>query len=151
MDESYVLNELGFQNFVLLYENFYKIMTMIWKKNTFIILMFYPFESTKNPSTIVLSSYFHIFETWVWHLLSCTCISKNVPKCILIHAIIQYYAMKSKIFLLLIIKVKYIHDFNVLNLSLWILSTTKRSNIHGHTLPCFHPFEIAMLLKKDKI
>jgi hypothetical protein len=29
MDESYVLNELGFQNFVLLYENFYKIMTMI--------------------------------------------------------------------------------------------------------------------------
>jgi hypothetical protein len=59
--------------------------------------------------------------------------------------------MKSKIFLLLIIKVKYIHDFNVLNLSLWILSTTKRSNIHGHTLPCFHPFEIAMLLKKDKI
>jgi hypothetical protein len=29
MDESYVLKELGFQNFVLLYENFYKIMTMI--------------------------------------------------------------------------------------------------------------------------
>jgi len=89
----------------------------------------------------------HEYDTY-FHVLV---FLKNVPKCILIHAIIQYYAMKSNIFLLLIIKVKYIHDFNVLNLSLWILSTKKRSNIHGHTLPCFHPFEIAMLLKKDKI
>jgi len=57
--------------------------------------------------------------------------------------------MKSKIFLLLIIKVKDIHDFNVLNLSLWILSTKKRSSVQWHTLPCSHPFEIAMPLKKD--
>ncbi len=93
--------------------------------------MLYPFESTKNPITIVLSSYFHILEAKVWHLLSCTCISKNVFKCILKHAIIQYYAMKSKIFLLLIIKIKNIHEFNVLSLSLWILSTNKNISLIG--------------------
>jgi uncharacterized pyridoxamine 5'-phosphate oxidase family protein len=74
--------------------------------------MFYSFESTKNPITIVLS----------YNLFSCTCNSKNVFKCILKHVIIQYYAMKSKIFLLLIIKVKIVHDFNVLSFSLWIFS-----------------------------
>jgi hypothetical protein len=38
------------------------------------------------------------------------------------HAFIQYYAMKSKIFLL-IIKVKNIHEFNALSINLWILSS----------------------------
>ncbi len=97
---------------------------------------------------IQVQLYFH--HTFIYlKMLSCTSISKHVLKCILIHEIIQYYAMKSNIFLLLIIKVKDIHDFNVLNLSLRILSTKKRSSIHWHTLPCFHPFEIAMPLEKD--
>ncbi len=48
---------------------------------------------------------------------------KNILKCMLNHAIIQYYAMKSTIFLLLIIKVINIHEFNVFSLNLWILST----------------------------
>ncbi len=100
--------------------------------------MLYPFENTKNSITIVLSSYFHILEIGARHLLSYTCISKNVLKCILKHAIIQYYAMKSKIFFLLIIKVKNIHEFNLLSLSLWIFSTQKKI-LHWHILPCFHP------------
>jgi hypothetical protein len=81
------------------------------------------FENIKNPIIIVLSSYFHILEAKVWHLFSCTCIFLNVRKCILKHAIIQYYAMKAK---LLIIKIKNNHEFNVLNLHLWILSTQKK-------------------------
>jgi hypothetical protein len=99
----------------------------------------YPFESTKNLIIIVLPSYFHIFEVRVWHLFSYTCISKNVLKHILKHAVIQYYAMKSKIFLLLIIKIKNIHGFNVLNLSLWIVLTPKKKILRWHILPCFHP------------
>ncbi len=93
--------------------------------------MFYPFENIKNSITIILSSYFHIFEAKAWHLLSYTHIFLNVFKSILKHAIIQYYAMKSKIFLLLIIKIKDIHDFNVLSLSLWILSTKKNISFIG--------------------
>jgi hypothetical protein len=75
-------------------------------KTHWYILMLYPFESIKNSVTIVLSSYFHILEIGAWHLLSYTYIFKNVFKCILKHAIIQFYATKSKIFLLLIVKVK---------------------------------------------
>jgi len=75
-------------------------------KTHWYILVLYPFESTKNSITIVLSSYFHILEAGTWHLLSYICISKNVLKCILKHAIIQYYAMKSKIFFLLLLKKK---------------------------------------------
>jgi hypothetical protein len=41
--------------------------------------------------------------------------------------------MKSKIFLLLIIKVKNIHEFNVLNLSLWMFSTKNKIILHWHT------------------
>jgi len=67
--------------------------------------MLYPFESTKNPFIIVLSSYFHILEVGVWHLFSYTCNSKNALKWILKHAFI-YFIIKSNIFLLLIIKVK---------------------------------------------
>jgi hypothetical protein len=89
-----------------------------WKHIDQYILVLYTFKSTKNPITIVFSSYFHILEVGMWHLLSYTCISKNVLKCILKCAIIQYYAMKSKIFLLLIIKVENIHKFNILSLSL---------------------------------
>jgi hypothetical protein len=117
-------------------------MIMIWKFLKHIdqyILVLFTFESTKNPITIVLSSYFHIFEVGMWHLLSCTCLFLNVLKCILKCEIIKYYAMKSKIFLLLIIKVKNIHEFNVLSLSLWILSTKKKNIPHRHILPCFHP------------
>jgi hypothetical protein len=103
------------------------------------ILVLYPFESKKKSITIVLSSYFQIFEAGACHLLSCTYISKNVPKCILKHEILQYYVVKSKIFLLLIIKIKNINEFNVLSLSLWILSTQKISIPHWHTFPCFQP------------
>ncbi len=84
---------------------------------------------------IQLQLYFHIFEATMWHLFSSTCISKNVLKCILKHVIIQYYAMKSKD--LPLIKVKHIHDFNVLSFSLWIFSTKKKT--HWYTLPCFYP------------
>jgi hypothetical protein len=51
---------------------------------------------------------------------------------------IKYYAIKSNIFFLLIIKVILFNEFNVLNLNLWILSTKKKSIPHWHTLPCFH-------------
>jgi hypothetical protein len=107
-------------------------MTMTWKTlNTLIHISALSIWKYKNPITIVLSSYFHILEVGAWHLLSCICISKNVLKCILKHAIIQYYTMKSKIFLLLIIKVKNIHEFYVLSLSLWILSTQKKVSLIG--------------------
>jgi len=43
-----------------------------------------------------------------------SCISKNVFKCILKNAVSQYYAMKSKNFLLLIIDLNNIHGFNIL-------------------------------------
>jgi hypothetical protein len=129
---------------------FIKLWLWYEKKTHLYILMFYPFESTKNPSTIVLSSYFHIFETWVWHLLSCTCISKNVPKCILIHAIIQYYAMKSKIFLLLIIKVKYIHDFNVLNLSYGYFPPKKEVTFMDILYHAFTHLKLQCFLKRIK-
>jgi hypothetical protein len=42
---------------LLNYDHDMKILKRHWY-----ILMLYPFESTKNPITIVLSSYFHIFE-----------------------------------------------------------------------------------------
>jgi hypothetical protein len=71
-------------------------------KTHWYILVFYPFESTKNSITIVLSSYLHILEARTWHLLSCTCISKNVLKCILKHVIIQYNVMNEVKDLLLI-------------------------------------------------
>lgn len=47
-------------------------------------------------------------------ILSCTCIFKIILKCILKHADFQYYAMKSRKFLLLIVKLKNIHEYNVL-------------------------------------
>jgi hypothetical protein len=39
----------------------------------------------------------------------------------------------------LIIKIKNIHELNVLRLNLWILSIKKSNILHWHTLPCFHP------------
>jgi hypothetical protein len=81
-------------------------------------------------------------------MLSCTCISKIVLKCISIYAIIQYYAMKSKIFLLLIIKVKDIHGFNVSNLSLWILSTPKNISFIGIFYHAFTLLKLQCLLKR---
>ncbi len=80
------------------------------------MLVFYPFESIKNLITIGLSSYFHILEAKVGHMFSCICISKNVLNCIL--KLFKYCAMKSNNFLLLIIKIKNIHEFNVLRLNL---------------------------------
>jgi len=80
--------------------------------------VFYLFESIKNLVTIGLSSYFHILETKVGHMFSCICISKNVLKWILKYVMFLYYAMKSKNFFLLIIKIKIIHEFNVLRLNL---------------------------------
>jgi hypothetical protein len=47
---------------------------------------------------------------------------------------------------LLIIKIKFIREFNVYRLNLWIFSTKKSSTPHWHTLPCFHPFIHASLL-----
>jgi hypothetical protein len=90
--------------------------------------MFYLFENIKNSITIVFSSYFHIFETRVGYIPSCTCISKNVFKCILKHSNLQYYAMKSKKFLLLIIKIKKIHKFNVLRLNIGFNHIIKTHN-----------------------
>jgi hypothetical protein len=46
--------------------------------------------------------------------------------------------MKLKNFLLLIIEIKNIHEFNVLNFNLWIYSTKQSSIPCWHTLPCFH-------------
>jgi len=87
--------------------------------------MFYPFESIKNSITILFSSYFHIFwrksETHIFLYLYFFYVFKYVLK----HSIFQYYAMKLKNFFLLIIKIKNIHEFNVLKLNLWILSTKK--------------------------
>jgi hypothetical protein len=56
---------------------------MKFLKTHWYILVFNPFESTKNSITIIFSSYFHILEIWAWHLLSYTYIFKNVLKCIL--------------------------------------------------------------------
>jgi len=108
-------------------------------KNTLIHISVLSIWTIKYPITMVLSLYFHVLEAWASHLLSYTCILKNVLKCISKHEIIQYYAMKSKIFFLLIIKVKNIYEFNVWNLTLWICSTQKKVILHWHTLICFHP------------
>jgi hypothetical protein len=56
-------------------------------------------------------------------IFSNTCISNNLYfKCILKHVIIQYYVMRSKNFLLLIIDFNNIYGFNILRYILWILS-----------------------------
>ncbi len=103
---------------ILLYENFDKLWLSYEKKlNTLIhinTLFIWKYKKSNYNCTFIYLKQEH--ETY-------TCNSKNVFKCILKHAIIQYYAMKSKIFLLLIIKVKNIHEFNVLSLNLWIRST----------------------------
>jgi hypothetical protein len=59
-------------------------------KTHWYILVFSPFESIKNLIAIGLSSYFHILETKVGHMFSCTCIFLNVLKCILKHAIMSW-------------------------------------------------------------
>jgi hypothetical protein len=65
MDEKYVLNLLGFPK-ILTY--FYMRILINYDydmkkfKTHLYILMFYPFESTKDPIIIIFSSYFHIFE-----------------------------------------------------------------------------------------
>jgi len=71
---------------------------MNFLKTHWYILVLYPFESTKILITIVLLSYFHILEIGTWHLLSWTCIYKNVFKCILKHAIIFNIMQWSQIF-----------------------------------------------------
>jgi len=48
---------------------------------------------------------------------------KNILKCILKHANIKNFPIKSNVLFLLIIKVKTIDEFNVLSFSLWILSS----------------------------
>jgi hypothetical protein len=124
---------------IFLYEKFVKLWPWYenFKKTLIHInaLSIWKYKKSNYNCTFIIFSYI-----WVgaWHLLSCTYNLKNALKCILEHAIIQYYAMKSKIFFLLIIKVKNIHEFNILNLSLWILSTKKKGIFHWHTSPCFH-------------
>jgi hypothetical protein len=44
---------------ILLCENFDKL--WLWYEKNWNTLMFYPFENIKNPITIALSSYFHIY------------------------------------------------------------------------------------------
>jgi hypothetical protein len=48
----------------------------------------------------------------------------------------QYYAMKSKNLLLLIIELNNIHEFNTLKHILWIFSKRTTSVSGWHTLPC---------------
>lgn len=60
------------------------------------------------------------------------------------HAWGLYYAMKSKNFLMLIIDLNTIHEFNILRYILWIFSkTTNVSN--RHTLSCLCPRMIPKL------
>jgi hypothetical protein len=47
--------------------------------------------------------------------------------------------MKPKNFLLLIIKIKNIHEFNVLRLNLWIFSIEKSNIPHWHTFTMLSP------------
>jgi hypothetical protein len=82
--------------------------------------------------------HFHILVTQFakqWYLLSNTYISKNVLKCILKHVVFQYYAMKSKNFLMLIIDLN-IHEFNILRYTLWILFLKTTNVFNWHTLSC---------------
>jgi hypothetical protein len=72
--------------------------------------------------------HFHILVTQFakqWYLLSNTYISKNVLKCILKHVVFQYYAMKSKNFLLLMTDLNYIHGFSILRYNLLIIFQKK--------------------------
>jgi hypothetical protein len=48
--------------------------------------------------------------------------TQNKLKCILKHVIFQYYAMKSKNFLVLMIDLNNIYEFNILRYILWIIS-----------------------------
>jgi hypothetical protein len=73
-------------------------------------------------NTFIILSY---TSSKVGHMLSYTYISKNVFKCILKHAFEKYYTMKSNNFLLLIIKIKNIHEFNVLKVNLLIFFPQK--------------------------
>jgi hypothetical protein len=86
--------------------------------------------------------HFHVLVTQftkLWHILSSTYISKNVLKCILKHVVFQYYAMMSKNFLMLIIDLNNIHEFNILRYTLWILLKKTTSVFNWHTLPCLCP------------
>ncbi len=72
-------------------------------------------------------SYFHVQVTLFCKTMTVlsTCISKNVPKCILKYAVFQYYPMKSKNFLLLIIYLNNIHGLNIL----WILPKNQKVSL----------------------
>jgi hypothetical protein len=93
MDVNYVLKLLGFQIFQHI---FIWIMTIIWFfLKTLIhinVLPIWKYKKSNYNSTSIILSY--------------TCISKTVFKHILKHAIIQYYAMKSKNFLYWSLKLK---------------------------------------------
>jgi hypothetical protein len=83
--------------------------------------------------------HFHILVTQfaaLWQIFSSIYISKNVLKCILKHVAFQYYAMKSKNFLMLIIELNNIHEFNILRYTLWILFKKTTSVSNWNTLPC---------------
>jgi hypothetical protein len=56
---------------------------MNFLKTHWYFLVLYPFESPKKSIPIVFSSYFHILEEGMWHLLSYICIFKILLKCIL--------------------------------------------------------------------
>jgi hypothetical protein len=102
----------------------------IWKyKNSIKLYFHHIFIHLKQEH----ETYFHVLVFLKMYL-----------KCILKHAIIQYHAMKSNIFLLLIIKVKHIHEFKVLILSLWILSIKKNKNsLIGIRYHAFTPIKLS--------
>jgi len=78
------------------------------------ILSLYQLESIIILIDVLLSCTYNSFFVKLRHVLSSTCISKNVLKCILKPVILQYYAMKSKNFLMSIIDLNNIYEFNIL-------------------------------------
>jgi hypothetical protein len=57
------------------------------------------------------------------------------------HNLLILFNEVKKTILLLIIKIKNIHEFKALRLNLWIFSIKKSSILHWLTLPHFHPIE----------
>jgi hypothetical protein len=95
----------------------------------------YQFQSTIILIDVLLSCTCFVK---LWHIFFSTCISKNVIKCILKYIVFQYYAMKWKNFLMLIIDLNNIHEFNILTYTLCIFSKKTTSVSDLHTLPCLY-------------
>jgi hypothetical protein len=116
VDEKYVLNWLVVQIFQNTFTfKLWYIMIIIWKVETISIhIRFLSTWKYNNFNQCLIFMYLWFYFTELWHIIFITCISKNV--------IIQYYAMKSKNFLVLIIDVNNIHEFNIFKYVLCIFS-----------------------------